>query len=311
MRPTTKFILLVFLCFVVSFNACKPQTNTQTIVPSTTTPAYISKLGTVEKNIAYSSADFINLKMDVYYPLTAPGLMPVVVYLHGGAWIQGDKSDASISPEVSELVKRGFLVASINYGLAPQYTIPGQIENAKCAVRFLRANSSYFGIDSDKIGALGSSAGGHLASLLGSSDKSAGMDVAGGFLDQSSRVECVVDFYGPTDLRALFSGYPVIVLQELAGTSDTTSGILDKISPLTYVSADDPPFLILHGDKDNVVPLSQSQVLYQRLLTAGVPAILMVVKNGDHGFGPVGGPISPTRTDITATVADFFEIHLK
>ena len=311
MRITVKLICLIFLSIVISLGSCKAQNNTKSITTSTSTPAYISKWGTVEKNIAYSNADFINLKLDVYYPLTAPSLMPAVIYLHGGAWIEGDKSDAASSPEVTELVKRGFLVASINYDLAPQYTIQGQIENAKCAVRFLRANSSYFGIDPNKIGAMGYSAGGHLAAVLGTSDKSAGMDASGGFTDQSSRVQAAVDFYGPTDLRNLFSGYPAIILQELVGTSDVNSGILDKISPMTYVSADDPSFLILHGDKDSVVPLSQSQALYQSLQAAGIPATLMVVQNGDHGFAPVGDPISPTLAEITSTVADFFESQLK
>ena len=305
-----KAVSLVLFCLAVSSGACSTQTGTGSNALSTT-PAYISKLGSVEKNVTYSNADFINLKLDVYYPTSAPTPMPVVVYLHGGAWIGGDKSDAAASPEIAEFVKRGFLVASINYGLAPQYTILGQIENAKCAVRFLRANSAYFGINPDELGAFGDSAGGHLAALLGTSDKSAGMDISGGYTDQSSRVQCVVDFYGPTDLRALFSGYPAIVLQQLAGTSDPNSGILDKINPLTYVSADDPPFLIMHGDKDTVVPLSQSQLLYQSLTAAGVPATLVVVKNGDHGFGAAGGPISPTRTEITAAAADFFDNHLK
>ncbi len=310
---TTKFkaAFLVVLCLATALCACRTQNKTGSNTSSTTAPAYLSKLGSVEKNVAYSNADFINLKLDVYYPLAAPRPMPVVVYLHGGAWIGGDKSDAATSPKIAELVKRGFLVASLNYGLAPQYTITGQIENAKCAVRFLRANSAYFGINPDKIGAYGDSAGGHLASLLGTSDKSAGMDGAGGSLDQSSRVQCVVDFYGPTDLRVLFSGYPAIVLIELVGTSDSKSGILDKINPLTYVSGDDPPFLVMHGDKDTVVPLSQSQILYQSLIAVGVPATLVVVKNGDHGLGDVGGPISPTRNEISATVADFFESHLK
>jgi acetyl esterase/lipase len=146
-KHAVKFIILLFLSFIVSISACKTQINTRSNISSTTTPSYTSKLGTIEKNVVYSTADFINLKMDVYYPPTAPGPMPVVIYLHGGAWVEGDKSDAVTSPEVSELVKSGFLVASVNYGLAPQYTILEQAENAKCAVRFLRANASYFGID--------------------------------------------------------------------------------------------------------------------------------------------------------------------
>jgi acetyl esterase/lipase len=310
-RLTVDIVLSSLLLFMVLLGACSSQGNTQTAGPSDSAPPYLNKLGTVEKNVDYSHADIINLKLDVYYPLTANWPVPAVIYLHGGAWIQGDKSDAASSPEVSELIKRGFLVASVNYGLAPDYTILEQEANVKCAVRFLRANASYFGLDASRVGAMGASAGGHLVSLLGTADKSAGMDSAGGFLDQSSRVRGVVDFYGPADLRALFSNYPTVVLQELLGTSDAKSAVFDKVSPLTYISADDPPFLILHGDKDNVVPLSQSQTLYQKLLTAGVQATLVEVQNGDHGFSPVGGVLSPTRAEITGNVAAFFETHLK
>jgi acetyl esterase/lipase len=306
-----KLVLLLLAAFMVFLGACSSAVTTKPAVPSTKPPAYMTKLGTVEKDITYSNLDIINLKLDIYYPLAASGLLPAVIYLHGGGWIQGDKSDAASSPEISELTQRGFLVASVNYGLAPEYKILEQIENVKCAVRFLRANAARFGIDPDRIGAMGNSAGGHLASLLGTADKSAAMDSAGGFLDQSSRVQAVVDMYGPTDLSPLFGGYSGYLLQQLVGTAKASPEVLDKISPLTYVTADDPPFLILHGDKDTLVPLSQSQVLYQRLLAAGVTVTLVVVQNGEHGFRPVGGAISPTRTEITGAGADFFESRLK
>ena len=280
-------------------------------VTSTTAPPYLTRLGTVEKDVQYSYANIFDLKLDIYYPSAAASPMAVAVYLHGGAWVGGDKSNAASSPEVTELIKRGFLVASVNYGLAPQFSILEQIENAKCAIRFLRANTSRFGIDPNRIGVIGESAGGHLAAVLGTADQNAGLDSVGGFTDQSSRVEAVVDFYGPTDLRALFNGYPPVVLQALVGTSDPNSAILDKISPLTYVSASDPPFLILQGDEDSVVPLSQSQVLFDKLQAVGVPSILVIVKNAEHSFTPAGGPISPSRTEITAAVVDYFMNHLK
>jgi acetyl esterase/lipase len=299
--------LLILISSVSVLTACGNQNN----APSSTSPPYLSKLGTVEKNVSYSNADIFSLKLDIYYPLAAPGPMPSVVYLHGGAWVGGDKSEAEDSPEVTELVKRGFLVASINYGLAPRYTILEQVENAKCAVRFLRANTSRFGINPDKIGVLGASAGAHLAALIGTTDKSAGLDEVGGFSDQSSKVNAVVDLYGPSDVRALLQGSPPIVLQGLIGSSDPNSTILDKINPLIYVSAGDPPFLILQGDKDIVVPPSQSQILYDKLKATGVPATLVVVKNAGHSFTPVSGAMSPTRTEITGMVADFFDRQLK
>ena len=302
----SKLALIIALLALI-LPSCGGTTGNQT----TTSPPYLSKLGTVEKDVTYSYADVFNLKFDVYYPSAAPGPMSAVVYLHGGAWVGGDKSDAASSPEVAELVKRGFLVVSVNYGLVPQYQILEQIENAKCAVRFLRANTSRFGIDPNKIGVIGESAGGHLAAVLGTADKTAGLDGVGGFTDQSSGVETVVEFYGPTDLRALLAGYPPIVLQELVGTTDPNASVLDKISPLTYVSAGDPPFLIVQGDKDTVVPESQSQALYDKLQAAGVSSTLVIVKNAEHSFTPTGGAISPTRVEITTMVANYFESHLK
>jgi acetyl esterase/lipase len=309
LRFSNTIMFAGFLISALFLGACQAQSSTA--LPGTTSAAYLNKLGTIENNVSYSVEDIINLKLDIYYPSTANWPVPAVIYLHGGAWVQGDKSDAAGSPEVSELIKRGFLVASVNYGLAPQYTILEQEENVKCAIRFLRANASYYGINPDKIGAIGASAGGHLASIIGTTDKSAGMDNSGGFFEQSSRVQAVVDMYGPTDLGALFNGCPPVVMQELLGTSNPNAAVLDKVSPMTYISADDPPFLILHGDKDVVVPLAQSQALYQKLLAAGVPVTLVVVQNGDHGFSPANGVISPTRVEISGSIVAFFETQLK
>ena len=271
-----------------------------------------AKLGSVERDLTYGNAAGIDLKLDIYYPKTAEGAVPTVVYVHGGAWIQGDKSTGAGAVEIPELVSRGYLVASINYRLAPQHKFPAQIEDVKCAIRFLRANASRYGIDPERIGAWGGSAGGHLVALLGTSDASTGWEGSGGYAGESSRVKAVVDLFGPTDLTAIVPGTTnASTLENVFGTSDPRSEIAKWASPVTHISADDPPFLILHGDKDNVVPLSQSQILYDRLLAAGVPATLVVVKNGGHGFSAVGGAMSPSRSEITSIIADFFDKHLK
>jgi len=121
----------------------------------------------------------------------------------------------------------------------------------------------------------------------------------------------VVDMFGPADLNHLFQGPQAAVMEQVFGTSDVESHALRLASPVNYVSPDDPPFLIIHGDKDNVVPLKQSQILYDSLSTAGIAVKLVIVKNGGHGFNPVGGAISPNRSEITGTIADFFEKYLK
>jgi acetyl esterase/lipase len=259
----------------------------------------------VRRDVTYCVTDGVELKLDLYGP-QAMGQRPAVVYIHGGGWVSGDKRAGEGAALVPELVRRGYVVAAVNYRLGPEHLFPAQIEDVKCAVRFLRAGAAMLGIDPDRIGAFGGSAGGHLAALLGVTDTSAGLEGKGGHADQSSRVQAVVDLYGPSDLRALFD--------QSAGArpraivfGGTDGAWIERGSPISYVSPDDPPFLLIHGDRDALVPVSQSQVLYEHLTAAGVPTSLVIVHNAGHTFTPRGGPITPTRDEITAMIADFFD----
>lgn len=269
-----------------------------------------SKLGTVEKDVTYCTAGGTGLKMDVYYPRTSSGPAPMVVYVHGGGFTSGDKADGAGSRDISELVARGYVVASMNYRLAPAARYPAQIEDLKCAVRYLRANAASYGIDPNRFGAWGGSAGGTLVSLLGLTDASAGYDT-GTNTGQSSRVQAVVDMFGPSDFTKEFEGGSAQLLNAVVGTSSRTSDAVKRFSPVTYVTRDDPPFLILHGEKDKLVPIAQSQELYDALTAAGVEATFTRVKNAGHGFVPDGGAISPSRTEISKMIGDFFDSHLK
>lgn len=270
-----------------------------TTVPSAFDPA---KLGTTERNVPYCRAGGSTLLMDVYYPRTADGRWPGVVFVHGGGWTGGDKSQGG--PEVPALRDAGFLVFSVNYRLGPQHRFPAMIEDVKCAVRFLRANSSGFNLDPERIGAWGSSAGGHLAALLGAADSSAGFDV-GEHSAQSSRVQAVSSFFGPTDFTVPFAGGHESKPEVFGGYDPVLA------SPITYVSADDPPFLFVHGDSDQLVPLSQSERMHEKLQQAGVSSRLVVVANANHGLTPVAGSvISPARSEVTRIVVDFFQKHL-
>lgn len=313
MKTSAKLgVLVVILMLLPVLASCKAEAVPASPLPQSPLLGPDPwKLGTVERDITYGSAGGVALKLDIYYPRAVSGAVPAVVYVHGGGWTQGDKSGGAGAIEIPELVARGFLVASVDYRLAPRYKFPAQIEDVKCAVRFLRTNASSYGINPEKFGAWGGSAGGHLVALLGTTDTSAGLEGSGGHAGQSTHVQAVVDMFGPTDLAVLFRGYRGPTLEQVFGTSDADSQAVRLASPVTYVSPDDPPFLIIHGDKDNLVPLGQSQILYDRLLAAGVPATLVVVKNGGHGFTPVGGAISPTRLEITNALADFFDGHLK
>lgn len=281
----------------------QPTVQRDAVLPSNDFDS--SKLGTVERDITYCTMDGVELKMDVYYPPENNGRFAVTMYVHGGGWRGGDKAEGAGAVEIPKLQQAGFLVVSVNYRLAPEYKFPAMIEDVKCAVRSLRAHADEYNLDPNRIGVWGSSAGGHLAALLGTSDESAGFDV-GEYLDYSSRVQAVVDMFGPVDLTRAF---PAAQTQNASQVFSADQ--LEAASPVAYISADDPPFLILQGDQDSVVPAEQSQIFYDLLTSANVPATLVIVKNAGHGFKPEGGQISPSRKEITQLVVKFFEERLR
>jgi acetyl esterase/lipase len=294
---------------LLSFLSCNVETTPP--VPSVLPGPSTSKLDTVEKDVIYGNVADIDLKLDIYYPKAATKAVPAVVHVHGGGWTEGNKANGECFKEIRLLVQRGYLVASVDYRLAPQYKFPAQIEDVKCAVRFLKANAARYGIDPEKIGAMGSSAGGQLVSLLGTTNTSDGLDGAGAYDSESSRVQAVVDRFGASDLTTFYveKNYPWP--QSIFGPDDAEHSVARLASPVTYISPDDPPFLIIHGDKDELVFLSQSRKLYEQLLASGVPVTLVVVKNAGHYFKPANGTISPTLDEIATITADFFDKYLK
>ena len=258
-------------------------------------------------DVTYCTVNGVELKMDVYFPLIQNGPVPAVVYVHGGGWSQGDKRSSVGNSEAFLLTDAGFVVFAVNYRLAPEYRFPAMIEDVKCAIRSIRAHSAEYNIDQNRIGAFGASAGGHLVSLLGTSDINAGFDM-GEYLEYSSRVQAVVDIFGPADLTLQNFSDEQIQNARQVFTADQ----LMPASPVTYISPDDPPFLILHGDRDEVVPLEQSQVLYDALTSGGVSADFVIVQNAGHGFqSDADVPIQPTYQQISQLIVEFFEGQLK
>jgi len=275
----------------------KQPTETQSAFDS-------SNLGTVDRDITYCVVEGVKLKMDVYYPAINNGLFPVTMYVHGGGWRTGNKAVGTGQADIPGLQNAGFLVVSVNYRLAPEYKFPAMIEDVKCAVRSLRAHASQYNLDPERIGVWGTSAGGHLVAMLGTTDESAGLDV-GEYLEYSSRVQAVVVMFGPADLT--------VGLGEGGNRAKSIFGDFDLglASPVKYVSADDPPFLILHGEKDTTVSIRQGEILLKELEQVNVPAELVPVANAGHSFQPDGGPINPSREEITQLVVEFFEKQLK
>jgi acetyl esterase/lipase len=313
LRKLTGLVILTLLLF--TFLACSMTTATNSGVatlPAITSPnsaGLTPSRSPLQIDLTYcTTTDGVRLTMDFYQPKEMTGPSPAVIYVHGGGWTGGDKSDGAGLLFKSELVRRGYVMAAINYRLAPKYTFPAQIEDVKCAVRYLRANAAKYNLDPKRIGAIGGSAGGQLVSLLGVSDNEWN---TGENSDQSSRVQAVVDMFGPSDLKLMLAGSSRSFALNIFNTSSPDDPLVGSYSPVTYVTSDDPPFLILHGDQDAVVPLEQSQILYDKLKAAGVPVELVVVKNAGHGFVPVNGDIQPSMPELVQLVANFFDKYLK
>ncbi len=252
---------------------------------------------TLKTDVTFAQVGAEKLQLDIAIP-KGEGPRPCLVCLHGGAWKVGSRKQLSQPTRMIDLglpgkslldvyASQGYVAVSISYRLAPANKFPAQIRDAKTAVRFLRANATQFGIDPDRIAALGFSAGGHLAALLGTADDVTEFE-GDLYPEQSSKVQCVVDFFGPTDLT-LYGETPgiekSIMVPLLGGTTRDRIELYKRASPLEHVSKDDPPFLILHGTADIMVPIIHSERLHERLTAAGVKSELVTVKGQGHGWG--------------------------
>jgi acetyl esterase/lipase len=255
------------------------------------------------RNLPYVANGHQRQRLDILLPEKPTGRLPLVVWIHGGGWEGGSKEDCPGVP----LVAKGYAVAAINYRLSQHALFPAQIEDCKAAIRWLRANAAQYHLDPDHIGVWGSSAGGHLVALLGTTGGVKEFDGQGGNLDQSSRVQCVVDFCGPTEMMTMgkLADKPDgVVAKLIGGVVQDNKEKARAASPLTYVSKDSAPFLIFHGDKDDIVPLAQSEVLTRALKKAGVEVELRVLKGSGHGGKEF---LSPESWKL---IEDFFAKHL-
>ncbi len=248
----------------------------------------------LEKDIPYAGTKNPRQTLDLMLPRSATSSgkpLPVVVYIHGGAFRAGDKA-MGIGP-LAPLVETGeFAGATINYRLSGEATWPAQIHDVKAAIRWIRANAAKYGLDPDRVGVMGESAGGHLASMLGTSGGIADLEgQVGPHGGVSSRVRCVVDLFGPSDFPAM-GDHPSRIDHNAADSPESRliGGPLPELkeaaraaSPITYVGRDDPPFLIIHGTEDPLVPIDQSERLAKALKAAGVPCAYYRVVGGGHG----------------------------
>ena len=264
------------------------------------------------RDLPYVADGHERQRLDLYLPNepaaadARPG-RPLVFWLHGGGWEAGGKQDCP----ATALVGRGYVVASVGYRLSSQAVYPAQIEDCKAAVRWLRAHAGEYGIDPARLGVWGASAGGHLAALLGTTAGTRRFDV-GANLDQSSAVQGVLDWFGPTDFlrwgdppaeEILDASYTAIA-RLLGGTVRAHEELARSASPLYFVDPRSAPFLIVHGDRDATVPVQQSEELHAALRKAGVESTLRVLPGAEHG-----GPAFSTPENIALMTA-FFDRHL-
>jgi acetyl esterase/lipase len=223
------------------------------------------------EGIEYGKGGTKSLQLDMYRPKGLGKPVPAIVLIHGGAWQSGKRGDYRFYGV--SFAKRGYVVASITYRLTKEAPFPAAVHDVKCAIRFLRANAKQYNIDSDKIAAIGGSAGGHLAMMLGYSSDVPELEGDGGNPGISSRVQAVVNIYGPTDLTTDFAKAAGPVIRFLAKPYDQAPDRYKLASPITHVSKDDPPTLILHGTIDEVVPVEQADALAAKLKEQGVPYV--------------------------------------
>ncbi|MBU1662817.1 MAG: alpha/beta hydrolase [Chloroflexi bacterium] len=261
----------------------------------------------IYRDLAYVPDRHERQKLDLYIP-DEGGPFPLIIWVHGGAFRMGSKDDYV----PLEYVDEGYAVASINYRLSQHAIFPAQIEDVKAAVRRLRASAETYRLDPNRFGAWGPSAGGHLVAMLGTTGNINGFDV-GENLNVSSQVQVVVDHFGPTDFvqmdsqripNGMVHDTPDSPESELiGGPIQENKDRFAQANPITHVTQDAPPFLIVHGDNDPIVPYQQSVLLNNALVVAGVPVSFYTVVGEGHG-----GFQDPKVSEITMS---FFEQYLK
>lgn len=259
-------------------------------------------------DIEFAKVNGLSLKLDLHRPTGEKP--PLIVYVHGGAWRAGSREDVPIAG----LLEHGFAIASVDYRLSTQARFPAQIHDTKAAIRFLRAKADELHINASRIAIIGSSAGGHLAALTGLTNGHAELEGnVGHHLDQSSRVDAIVSFYGASNLQSILGqstefglGVRIPALKLLlGGLPDEEPALARLASPVAHLDAKDPPLLLIHGDADPQMPLAQSAELQKACEAAKISSRLITLPGSKHGGAEF---YDDARLHI---VAEFLRQHLR
>jgi acetyl esterase/lipase len=293
------------------------------IVLAWTTTAYAQVR--IERDVVYGMYSGLALLMNVHHPDRPNGFG--ILCVAGSGWnapLEEDVPGLKDSPIVGDwsktLTASGFTLFSINHRASPRFEYPAAVEDTQRAVRFIRANAKRFGINPDRIGAMGASSGAYLVSMVGVLDGAGAPDDLDPVNRLSSKVQSVVALFGLFDLKRVHTaeGGAVVALflgLRPLGRSTPSSSLESKryaaASPITYVTSDDPPFLLFHGDADETVPFKQSQLMEAALKKAGVPVTFVAVPGGRHGRNFRFGPDDPRLPDYVGRAAKWFDSTLR
>lgn len=271
----------------------------------------------LERDLAYVDGGDAAQKLDLYLPEKSTGKpLPLIVHIHGGGWRGGSKFPCPFLG----MVNRGYAVASIEYRFSQQAIFPAQIQDCQAAIRWLRGQADKYGLDRERVGVIGGSAGGHLSALVGTAGGAKAFPMIGGHTDQSDDVQCVCDIFGPANfatvmqqaaddrnVRNIFQfntdkdPYSLLIGGHLERDGEKVAAV----SPVHYITPDDPPTLILHGTHDALVPYAQSVEFAAALKERGVPVWLQTLPGSGHGGAAFSKP------SVMTLMGDFFDRHLR
>jgi acetyl esterase/lipase len=323
--------LFVYLALIAGLSAISPVTAKERQFSTSEKPALtdvyptrVTKWAdgvTSNADVTYSTIPgFRPMVIDIYMPPKKGGPKPLILYIHGGGWVAGHtRHSGALSnfPEVlAELASEGFVVASLEYRLSGEAPFPAQLQDARAAVRFLKANAAQYGIDPARVGVWGGSAGGHLAALTALSCGDTSLDAAPAMAG-SECVQAAVTWYGVFDFA------PMLARSAASGSLNTAENSLLRctpvscseqaikaVSPASYIDAKDPPFLLIHGENDATVPASQSHDVEAKMKAAGMSVESIYIPGVDHSF--IGATAVETRdATLKATNATFDFFHKK
>ncbi|MCM3601322.1 prolyl oligopeptidase family serine peptidase [Robertmurraya korlensis] len=307
-----KSVLLIIIIAITNLTTCSSYAENNNGIRTIPTKKSAYNGVHLLANIVYAKTEVKPLHMHILLPKQKSRPRPLIVFIKGGGWgFHHPQKTFEFIPQLVMFAKNGYVVASIEHRTSHEGKFPTQLYDVKNAIRYLRAHATQYNINPNRIGVWGNSSGGHLAALLGTTGEIRELDGDGEYSNESSSVQAVVDWYGPTDMLQM-SKYPADVDFDspdspesvlIGGALQENKDKVKRANPITYITKDDPPFLIMHGDKDRRVPYNQSVLLFEALKKANVEATMVKIKGAGHG--------GFSQPEILKTVQQFFDNHLK